>query len=49
MGTQKTLYSQSNIEKEKKAELERSGSLTSDSTTKLQSSKQYNTGTKTEI
>ena len=30
-------------------ELEESGSLTSDYTTKLQSSKQYGTGTKTEI
>ena len=33
----------------KKAELEESDSLTSDYTTKLQSSRQYGTGTKTEI
>ena len=32
-----------------KTELEESGSLTSDYTTKLQSSKQYDTGTKIEI
>ena len=32
--------------RERKMELEESGSLTSDNTTKLQSSKQYNTGTK---
>ena len=37
-----------NPEKEK-MELEESGSLTSDYTTKLQSSKQYLTGTKPEI
>ena len=48
METQKTLNSQSNLEKGK-MELEESGSLTSDYTTKLQSSKQYGTGTKTEI
>ena len=30
-------------------ELEKSGSLTSDYTTKLQQSRQYGTGTKTEI
>ena len=34
---------------ETQTELEESGSLTSDYTTKLQSSKQYGTGTKTEI
>ena len=33
----------------KKTELEESGSWTSDYTTKLQSSRQYGTGTKTEI
>ena len=48
MKTQKTLSSQRNIEK-KKTELEESGSLISDSTTKLQSSKCYGSGTKTEI
>ena len=51
--TQKTSNSQSNIEKKKKrkkrAELEESGSLISGSNTKLQSSKEYCTGTKTEI
>ena len=41
--TQKTLNSQSNLEKEE------STFLTSDYTTKLQSSRQYGTGTKTEI
>ena len=46
METQKTLNNQSNIEKKRKKE---SGFLTSDYTTKLQSSKQYGTGTKTEI
>ena len=45
---QKTPNSQSNLKKEK-TELEESGSLSLDSTTKLQSSKQYGTGTKTEI
>ena len=39
-------YSQSNLKKEKN--LEESGSLTSDYTTKLKSSKQYDTGTKIE-
>ena len=34
---------------ERKMELEESGSLTSDYTAKLQSSKQYGTDTKTEI
>ena len=48
METQKTLNSQSNIEK-KKTELEESGFLTSVSTTKLHSSRQYDTGTKKEI
>ena len=43
----KTLNSQSNLEKE--MELEESTCLTSDYTTKLQSSRQYGTGTKTEI
>ena len=46
METQKASNSQSNIEKK---ELEESGSLTTDYTTKLQSSKQYGTGTETEI
>jgi len=44
METQKTLNSQSNLEKE-----EESTCLTSVSTTKPQSSRQYGTGTKTEI
>ena len=48
METQKPPNSQSNLEKKKK-ELKESGSLTSDCTTKLQSSRQYGTGTKTEI
>ena len=47
METQKTLNSQSNHEK--KNELEKSTFLTLDYTTKLQSSRQYGTGTKTEI
>ena len=47
METQKSLNSQSNLEKEK--QLEESGSLASDYTEKLQSSKQYGTVTKTEI
>ena len=47
METQKTLYGQNNLEKEK--ELEESTLLTSDYTTKPQSSRQYGTGTKTEI
>ena len=46
METQKTLNSQNNIEKEKKMELQESGFWISDSTTKLQSSRQYGTGTK---
>ena len=37
------------LKRKEKTELELSGSLTSDSTTKLQSSKQYGTGTKTEL
>ena len=45
--TKKTLNGQSNSEKEE-TELEESGSLTSDYTTKPQSSKQYGTGTETE-
>ena len=50
MQKQKTPNSQSNPEGGKKpTELEESGSLTSDYTTKLQSSKRYGTGTKTEI
>ena len=47
MEIQKILYSQSNLEKE--MELEESTCLTSGSTTKPQSSRQYGTGTKTEI
>ena len=47
METQKTQNSQSNLEKEK--QLEESASLTSDYITKLQSSRQYGTGTKEEI
>ena len=43
METQKTPNSQSNLEKEN--QLEESGSLASDYTTKLQSSTQYGTGT----
>ena len=46
METQKTLSSQSNHEKEE--ELEESTCLTSDYTTKQQSSRQYGTDTKTE-
>ena len=52
METQKTLNSQSSLEKEEKErrmELEESNFLTSDYTTKLQSSRQYGTGTKIEI
>ena len=48
MKTQRILNSQSNPEK-RKIELEESDSLTSDYTTKLQSSKHYHTGIKTEI
>ena len=48
MEIQKTSNSQSNLEK-KKMELEESTCLTSGSTTKPQSSRQYGTGTKTEI
>ena len=47
MEIQKTSNSQSNLEKEE--ELEESTCLTSGSTTKPQSSRQYGTGTKTEI
>ena len=54
METQKTPNSQSNHERKKKktktkTELEESDALTSDYTTKLQSSKQYGTGTKADI
>ena len=45
METQKT--SKPNTHWEEKVELQESGSLTSDSTTKLQTSKQYGTATKT--
>ena len=48
METQKTLNSQSSLEKSR-MELEESPFLTSDYTTKLQSSRQYGTGTKIEI
>ena len=48
METQKTPNSQRNLEG-KKTELEESDSLTSDYTTKLQESRQYGTGTKTEM
>ena len=48
MEIQKTLNSQSNLEKEK-WNLEESTCLTSGYTTKQQSSRQYGTGTKTEI
>ena len=48
METQKTPNSQSSLEG-KKTEPEESDSLTSDYTTKLQSSRQHGTGTKTEI
>jgi len=47
METQKALNSQSNLEK-RRMELEESTYLTSDYITKLQSSRQYGTGTKTE-
>ena len=46
MKVQRTPNRQSNIEKE---ELEKSCSLTSDYTLKLQQSKQYGTGTKTDM
>ena len=48
METQKTPKSQSSLEKEKMEQQEPSF-LTSGYTTKLQSSRQYGTGTKTEI
>ena len=48
METQKTLNSQTNLEKEEWS-WKKSSFLTSDHTTKLQSSRQYDTGTKTEI
>ena len=47
MVTQKTPKSQSGLEG-KRTELEESDSLTSDYATKLQQSRQYGTGTKTE-
>ena len=47
MKTQKTLNIQGTLEK--KMELDKSGFLTSEYTTKLQSSKQYGTGIKIEI
>ena len=40
---------QSNLEKKKRMQLEKSTSPNSDNTTKLQSSRQYGTGTKSEI
>ena len=46
METQKTLNSQRNPRGKKKVELKESGSMSSDYTTKLQSLKQYGTGTK---
>ena len=49
METQKTSNSQDNTEMKKKMKMEESVSLTSNNTTKLQSSKQYGTGTKPEI
>ena len=48
METRKTPNSQSNPEKEK-TKMEEPGSLTSDYTTKLPSSKWYGTGTKTNV
>ena len=48
-GIQKTLNTQSITEKEKKMEFEESTSLNSNFTMKLQSSRKYGTGTKTEI
>ena len=48
METQKTLKSQSSLEK-KRVELEESTFLTSDYTTNLQSSRQYGTGTNRNI
>ena len=48
METQKTSNSQNNIEK-KKMELGDLGSLSSDYTTKPQTSKQYGTGPKTQL
>ena len=49
METQKSLNSQSSLEKEAGMELEESTFLTSDYTTKPQSSRQYGTSTETEI
>ena len=48
MEPQKTSNSQSNL-RERKTELEESGSLTLNHTAKLQAPKQYGTGTETEI
>ena len=48
METFKTPNSQNDLEKKKKTELEVSCTLTSDYTTKLESSKQYGIGTKTD-
>ena len=48
METQKTPNSQGNPDREKKKELEESGSLTSDYITRLWLSKQYGTGMKTD-
>ena len=49
METQKTPNSQSSLEKEEWKWRKESTFLTADYTTKLQSSRQYGTGTKTEI
>ena len=49
METQKSSNSQSSLEKEAGMELEESTFLTSDYTTKPQSSRQYGTSTETEI
>ena len=48
MEIEKTSNSESNLEKRRMG-LKESSCLTSDYTTKLQSSRQYGTGTKTEI
>jgi len=49
METQQTPNSQGNLEKEKWSKLESSTFLTSDYTTNLLSSRQYDTGTKKEL
>ena len=49
METQKTQNSQSNLQKEKQSWMEESGSLISGYTTKLQQTRQYDTGIKTAI